>query len=64
MFEGTPTRTYSPIKELDSNSQKAPKTKMMSLLKRIAELELREGKYIEKIKYLEAVNMRLSYEHH
>jgi hypothetical protein len=64
MFEGTPTRTYSPIKDLEGNSQRASRTKMMSLLKRIAELELREGKYIEKIKYLEAVNMRLSCEHH
>lgn len=64
--ESTPTRApYSPSRDLlDSSAQRSSRSKMMSLLKRIAELELREGKYIEKIKYLEAVNMRLSVEHH
>ena len=40
------------------------KNKLIGLLKRIAELELREARYIEKIRYLEASNLRLATEQH
>jgi hypothetical protein len=44
-LESTPTRTYSPSKDLLENSaqrsERSSRAKMMSLLKRIAELELR-----------------------